>query len=190
LIGVVGFLVASPLPHDPQRRDVTPMRIKVLLTLAAAAVAAAALPALGTGAVEDTKLIAKPMDGDQEVPGPGDDDGKGNAKLKLKPDDGEVCFTIKWKNIADPTAGHIHKGAEGKDGDIVVELFDGMEDESPIKGCAEDVEKSVIAKIIKKPEKYYVNVHNDEFSDGAIRAQLEPADGGSGEDENEDDPKN
>ena len=161
------------------------MRIKVLLTIAAAAIAAAALPALGSGAVEDTKLIAKPMDGDQEVPGPGDDDGKGSAKIKLKPDDGEVCFAIKWKNIEDPTAGHIHKGPEGKDGEIVVELFTDAQNESPIKGCAEDVEKKTISKIAKKPEKFYVNVHNEEFEDGAIRGQLKLADGGSGGDEDE-----
>jgi hypothetical protein len=153
------------------------MRIKVLtLMLGAAAIAAAALPALGSGAADDTKLIAKPMDGDQEVPGPGDDDGKGNAKLTLKPDDEEICFVIKYKNIEDPIAGHIHKGPEGKDGAIVVDLFTDKQTESPVKDCVENVDKKTINKIANKPEKFYVNLHTEDFEDGAIRGQLEAVD--------------
>lgn len=161
------------------------MRIKVLLTIAAAAIAAAALPALVNGQSDKTKLIAKPMDGMQEAPGPGDDDGKGNAKLTLKPDDEELCFVIKWKNIEDPEAGHIHKGKEGDDGDIVVELFTKTQDESPIKDCVSDVEKKTLKQLANKPEKFYVNLHNAEFEDGAIRGQLEVVDGGE-EDDDED----
>jgi len=149
------------------------MRIKLLtLALGLCAFAAFAIPGLGAAAPDDPKLTAKPMDGDQEVPGPGDDDGKGNAKLTLKPSKNEVCFVIKFKNIEDPTAAHIHKGVEGKDGDIVVELFTDTQDESPVKDCVSDVEDKLLEQLEAKPEKFYVNVHNDEFEDGAIRGQL------------------
>lgn len=149
------------------------MRIKLLtLALGVCALAAVAIPGLGAAGPDDPKLIAKPMDGDQEVPGPGDDDGKGNAKLTLKPDKNQVCFVIRFKNIKDPTAAHIHKGVEGKDGDIVVELFTDTQDESPVKDCVSDVEDEVLKQLEAKPEKFYVNVHNKEFEDGAIRGQL------------------
>ena len=165
------------------------MRTKVLTLIGVVAIAAAALPALVSGAADDPKLIAKPMDGAQEIPGPGDDDGKGNAKITLKPDqDQELCFVIKWKNIEDPEAGHVHKGVEGKDGDIVVELFTDMQDESPIKDCIKDVEKKVLKQLEAKPEKFYVNIHNAEFEDGAIRGQLESVDGGEDDDEDTDKP--
>jgi hypothetical protein len=140
--------------------------------LGVAAIAAAAIPALVQAGPDDPKLIAKPMDGAQEVPGPGDEDGKGNAKLTLKPDKDQICFVIKFKNIEDPTEGHIHKGVEGKDGDVVVELFTDTQSESPIKDCVDDVESKLLKQLEAKPEKFYVNLHNDEFKDGAIRGQL------------------
>lgn len=166
------------------------MRIKLLTTaLGACALAAVAIPALGAAGVDDPKLIAKPMDGAQEVPDPGDDDGKGNAKLTLKSGKtNEICFVIKFKNIEDPTAAHIHKGVEGKDGDIVVELFTDTQDESPVKDCIEEFDGEPLSdKLLKqleaKPEKFYVNIHNDEYPDGAIRGQLAGADSSADEEE-------
>jgi len=156
------------------------MRIKLLTTLALGicALAVVAIPALGAAGADDPKLIAKPMDGDQEVPGPGDDDGKGNAKLTLKSGKAnEVCFVVRFRNIEDPTAAHIHKGVEGKDGDIVVELFTEAQDESPVKDCVEEFDADplsdkLLEQLEAKPEKFYVNVHNEEYKDGAIRGQL------------------
>jgi hypothetical protein len=154
------------------------MRLKALTVIAAGGlVAALAIPALA--APGDVEVRANKMSGKAEVPNKGDDDGTGSAELTLKPKKAKVCFAIEFEDIEDPTAGHIHKGLKGDDGPIKVELF---EDEagasSPIEDCVEAEEKQ-INKVAKNAERYYVNLHNGEFPDGAIRGQLK---GGAPED--------
>lgn len=50
----------------------------------------------------------------------------------------KVCFKITFKNMENPTAGHIHAGKKGVAGDVVVPLFDG-ESESGVGGCVKKV---------------------------------------------------
>jgi hypothetical protein len=146
------------------------MRLKVLTLIAAGGlIAAVAIPALA--APGDVEVRAK-MNGKQETPNKGDDDGKGEAELTLKPKKGKVCFLFEFEDIEDPTAGHIHKGLKGDDGPIKVELFEDQAGlSSPIEDCVKAEEKQ-INKIAKNSERYYVNLHNGEFPDGAIRGQL------------------
>jgi hypothetical protein len=154
------------------------MRVKILTLLAGAgAFAAVAIPALVSAAPGDKVELTAKLDGKQEVPGPGDEDGKGNATLKLNSSKGKVCYDISFKGIANPTAAHIHKGPKGDDGPIKVELFD---DSTGVTSPAEDcvtvgdskAEDKVIERIANNPERFYVNLHNSEFPEGAIRGQL------------------
>jgi CHRD domain len=153
------------------------MRLKVLTLIAAGGlIAALAIPAIA--APGDVELTAK-MNGKQEVPDEGDQDGKGEAQILLKTKKAKVCYLLEFKDIEDPTAAHIHKGLKGDDGPIKVELFEGEAQSSPIEDCVKSEEKQV-KKIAKNPERYYVNLHNSEFPDGAIRGQLKPAPGSQG----------
>jgi hypothetical protein len=153
------------------------MRVKILTLLAGAgAFAAVAIPALVSAAPGDKVELTAKLDGKQEVPGPGDEDGKGSAQLKLNANKGKICFEITFSNIGDPTQAHIHKAPKGDDGPIKVTLVGGSAQSSgttgsPIEDCVESEEK-VINRITDNPERFYVNVHNDEFPDGAIRGQL------------------
>lgn len=113
--------------------------------------------------VSHTKTIK--MTGGAEAPGPGDTDGSGTAKLTFNHDKGEVCYTVTTKNIQTVTAAHIHSGAAGQSGPPKVTFT------SPTKGCT-SVEKDVMDDIMKNPASYYVNVHNAEFPNGALRGQL------------------
>jgi hypothetical protein len=72
----------------------------------------------------------------------------------------------------DPVAiSHIHEGAEGVDGGVVVDLdLDGFEGTS--EGCNEAAEADALQAIIDDPAGYYVNLHNEAFPGGAIRGQL------------------
>jgi hypothetical protein len=67
---------------------------------------------------------------------------------------------------------HIHVGAEGVSGDVVVPLdVDGFEGSS--EGCIEPMEDAAaLQAIVDDPAGYYVNLHTDEFQGGAIRGQL------------------
>lgn len=115
------------------------------------------------------KLLTANLSGAKEVPGPGDEDGKGKAAVKVKPSDGTLCFALRWRDIDDPTAAHVHKAPKGEAGDIVVTLFQGEADES---GCIENLDEALLRDIKRNPREYYVNIHNAEFPDGAIRGQL------------------
>jgi CHRD domain len=154
------------------------MRRKALTLIAAGGlIAAAAIPALA--APGDVEVRANKINGKQETPNKGDEDGTGSAEFTLKPKKEKVCYLIEFQDIEAPTAGHIHKGLKGDDGPIKIELF---EDEagasSPIEDCVKAEEKQ-INKVAKNAERYYVNLHNGEFPDGAIRGQLK---GGTPED--------
>lgn len=115
-----------------------------------------------------SKTITGPMTGAQEVP-KGSPTGKGTARITLDSTKGQICFKLTWSKIKAPVAAHIHKGAKGTSGPIVVPLFT----KAPAKhaGCVKASSQQITA-IIKKPTGYYVNVHTSDYPDGAIRGQL------------------
>jgi CHRD domain len=144
----------------------------VLLTLVTVLAAVGALSFAGVAAADEVRLTAR-LTGEAEIPGPGDDDGRGRAFIKLGED--EVCFTVRWKNIEAPTAAHIHVGEPDVAGDIVVGLFMSTsplpETISRVGGCVA-ADPALIDAIADDPGGYYVNVHNVDFPAGAIRGQL------------------
>jgi CHRD domain len=114
-----------------------------------------------------TKFSAK-LSGDNEVGG-GDPDGSGTAAVKTRGT--EVCYDLKWTGV-DVTMAHIHKGAAGSNGDIVVNFF---ANESPLdatskSGCVQ-AKAAVVKGLAANPANYYVNLHSPEFPKGAIRGQ-------------------
>jgi hypothetical protein len=109
------------------------------------------------------------LKGSAEVPGPGDTDGSGKAKVTINHGKGEICYDLTVKNIDKPTMAHIHAGAAGTAGDVKVK-FESAADGS-WKGCA-TVDHAVLEEITKNPANFYVNVHNTEFPNGAVRGQL------------------
>jgi hypothetical protein len=115
------------------------------------------------------KELTVTLTGATEVPGPGDNDGGGTVKLTLKPDKGEVCYELTVSNIQEATAAHIHEGAAGKAGAVKVGL------EAPKSGTAKgckSADAALIQALLQNPTNYYVNVHNAEFPQGAVRGQL------------------
>lgn len=129
------------------------------------AVVAALLLAVSAFAAERTFTVT--MTGKAERP-KGDPNGRGTAKIKIEASKGELCYRLSWSAIATPNAAHIHKGRRGVAGPVVVPLFGGAAKHS---GCVK-ASKSLLAKIVKSPASYYVNVHNTRYPNGAIRAQL------------------
>jgi len=114
------------------------------------------------------------LSGVAEVPVPGDTDGGGSAAITINMGKSEVCFALKISNIGSPTAAHIHEGAEGKSGDPVVTLTpisEGSDSETDEKQCV-SADAEILTRIVASPGDFYVNVHNEEFPDGAIRGQL------------------
>lgn len=109
------------------------------------------------------------LTGAAEVPGPGDADGAGTARLTFNPGKNQVCYELTVDKIAPATAAHIHAGTVDKTGPPIVTLAAPANGSS--KECA-PLEQEKIVDILKNPGNYYVNVHNSEFPNGAVRGQL------------------
>jgi hypothetical protein len=135
-------------------------------------IAAAAL-ALSLGAslaFAQGRPLAAELTGAAEVPGPGDPDGSGEVFMTLNPGLGEVCFQLSVSDIAPATAAHIHVGAAGLAGPVVVGLVPPPTSGSS-SGCV-SADGELLLNIIQDPSGYYVNVHNATHPAGAVRGQL------------------
>jgi len=138
-----------------------------------------ALSLFGSAAMIASAVIAQPADagrkfttsltGAAEVPGPGDTDGTGTASIAVNVGQKRVCFELEVKNIAAATAAHIHRGAATVAGPVVVGLDAPTDGDSD--GC-KDVSRELAQEILKDPSAFYVNVHNADFPNGAVRGQL------------------
>ena len=137
---------------------------KLLVSLTAATIVLIVAVPVGAG---DVASYAVTMNGANEVPGPGDPDGTGRARLRVEPNEGWLCFRVRWDDIGRPKAAHIHRGAAGVAGPIVVDLTPALGDPYCTVVSAE-----LMAELITNSGCYYLNVHNATFPAGAIRGQL------------------
>lgn len=128
-------------------------------------------PGDGEDDVNGGRPLRAQLTGSAEAPGPGDDDGTGSAELALNQGQGRICYQISVSNIEAANAAHIHSGESGVPGPVVVPLMAPSAISGTSSGCA-DVDKDLVKAIRQNPEKYYVNVHNASFPNGAIRGQL------------------
>jgi CHRD domain-containing protein len=120
------------------------------------------------------------LSGTSEVPGPGDEDGSGAAEVTINVKKQRVCFFIVVLDTALPaTAAHIHEGEADVAGDVLVTLGPPVEIAGTgiglAQGCVGNQPKALLRAIKSDPAGYYVNVHNEDFPDGAVRGQLEAA---------------
>jgi hypothetical protein len=151
------------------------LRSKLGPALLALAVLALAVPALSAAGNNTTELQAK-LKGKNEVPGPGSPKGKAEMHIFVKPTQKKVCFNFEVSKLDPITAGHIHKGDSETAGPVKVTLFEdetGLDGTGNYEGCVKNLKKTLLKKIVKAPEKFYVNLHTLDYPDGAIRGQLE-----------------
>jgi hypothetical protein len=129
----------------------------------------------GSSAGAWTKFISR-LSGEAEIP-TGDPNASGTASIKTR--GSEVCYDLRWSGV-EATASHIHRGAAGKTGDIVVNFFaeDSALAGNSKSGCVQ-ADAEVVAAIASKPSNYYVNVHSADFPKGEIRGQLAKLGAGS-----------
>jgi hypothetical protein len=135
--------------------------VAVVLALLAALVLA--LPASGS----PLATLEAHLTGEKEVPGPGDPNGSGDAVLKVYK--ARVCYMLEVRRIAPATAAHIHLGLRGEAGPVVAPLMPPEDGSS--SGCVA-VPRALSLELKEHPGRYYVNVHNEPYPDGALRGQL------------------
>ena len=108
------------------------------------------------------------LSGTQESPGPGDVDGTGTGVLDVKVASGRICYELTVSDIAPARAAHLHEAARGVAGPVIVTLLAPTDGTS--RGCFTD--RELAQELFDTPADYYLNVHNADFPDGAVRAQL------------------
>ena len=135
---------------------------------------------LNNGSVETIKnnimeqhgwFVYTVLNGQEEVPGPGDSDGWGFFRAQVYPNQGKLCVDMFVGNIATATAAHIHEAAKGASGPVVITLPtpDGS---GRANGCLTGLDSNNLSAIKNNPSQFYVNVHNTPYPNGAVRGQL------------------
>ena len=101
---------------------------------------------------------------------PGDRNASGTAEISFADELKRVCWDLNdLVGLAPITGAHIHRGAAGVDGPVVLAMSQATE--GGWRGCSNDtawVQKAFDEGL----SNYYVNVHTAEFPKGAIRGQL------------------
>jgi CHRD domain-containing protein len=148
--------------------------------LAAPTPTATATPDLAAG-IQRSRLkplfLTARMDGRQEVQVAGKPpvgDPKGSATGVLRVQGNRITYAFSWKGISAPQLGHIHQGAKGVNGPVVVPLFTtAMPDTATAAAGVLTVDDPATADALRaNPSGFYLNLHTKEFSGGAVRGQL------------------
>jgi len=106
-----------------------------------------------------------------DLKGSSEPNATGTAVLRIRKDAAQVCYRLHVANVTLPTAAaHIHRGAAGANGPVVVP-FTAPGSDGNSSGCAPTA-AALIDEIVGNPAGFYVNVHTKEHPAGAIRAQL------------------
>ena len=141
------------------------MRIRsVLVAITVAAVATCLSGGIAVAQVPQNHVT---LTGANEVPGPGDSNGKGEFSWSI--DGTRLCYLLTAKKISTAVAAHIHKGGTTVSGPVKVTLVPPSNKSSA--ACV-TIASGLASNIKDHPGKYYVNVHNAAFPAGAMRAQL------------------
>jgi hypothetical protein len=120
-------------------------------------------------------FLTTTLDGASEAETPGDPDGGATGAIRVLGN--RVTFALSWKGIGAPTAGHVHLGDPGVNGDVVVPLFTTPMPETVTAAAgAVTVDDPKTADALRtNPAGFYLNLHTAEFPEGALRGQFSKA---------------
>jgi len=125
------------------------------------------------------------LSGKDEVP-PTESNATAWAKFQSVDNGSQLSYGVSISGLKEITGAHIHNGSEGQNGDIVAILSNGKSAEvgedatislkgnitkDDLQGPLEDKEISDLVSLMRNGSAY-VNVHTNEYKDGAIRGQI------------------
>ncbi|MEJ7642818.1 MAG: CHRD domain-containing protein [Candidatus Nitrosocosmicus sp.] len=119
------------------------------------------------------------LSGQEEVP-PTNSTATGMAEFT--PSGESVSYNVNATDIQGVTAGHIHTGAQGENGPVVVTLFkfdsaqnqvsqNGTITADKLEGAMQGKQTSDLANTMKNGTTY-VNIHTEQNPNGEIRGQI------------------
>ncbi len=112
-----------------------------------------------------------PLQGSDEVPGPGVPTASGWADVAVIAERNEVCVEILLRDLDQPSAAHLHEGAAGQSGEVVLALPAPTEGDGSVEACVTAAPK-VIDRLLADLSAFYVNIHSVAAPEGALRGQL------------------
>ena len=128
--------------------------------------------ALGAAPASAAPAVASPfhavLSASEETPTAGPANGTGTAKVTIDAAAGQLCYDLDWSPaVGTPNAAHIHRGARGTSGPIVV-ILSATRTHTCMAAPA-----PVLQGIVTDPGGYYVNLHSSQYLNGAVRGQLQ-----------------
>ena len=149
-------------------------RIIIAALLAAVGLAVALPLAFGAGG-ERSRALFGYMNGKKEVDSEGKKntgDRNGLGTFSAVVDSGQLCYGITVRDLDDPVAAHIHRGGPNVAGPVVIPLTQPSAGDPGASSACVEVADSLLNEMLKRPNRFYVNVHTGPFPNGAVRSQL------------------
>jgi CHRD domain-containing protein len=115
------------------------------------------------------QVLTASLSGAEEVPA-GDPDGTGFATVTFDTAASTLRFSMVVQNIDAPTAAHIHTGAEGVAGPILINFAPAFT--NGIASGTAQMDAATLQSVLDNASAFYVNVHTAAFPNGAVRGQL------------------
>jgi hypothetical protein len=107
------------------------------------------------------------LSGSEEVP-PLNVPGSGSGTLRVA-EDGTITGSVTTKDV-EGTMAHIHRGAKGQNGPVIVPLTkSGDTYTAPAGAKLSEADQQAF-----REGRLYVNVHSDRYKGGEVRGQLNP----------------
>ncbi len=165
---------------------------KVLVGLAMPALLAGTIIATSQFAAADDSEVYKQtfqaqLKGSEEVPAVATT-SSGDATFQVRQDERQVDYVVRGSNIQGAVMGHVHCGAKGQNGPVIIPLFESSptdingvlaegslstEDILPAAAnCSPNIQTMPQFVQAMREGKLYVNVHTTKFPNGVVRGQL------------------
>ncbi|MGH9973674.1 MAG: CHRD domain-containing protein [Nitrososphaeraceae archaeon] len=135
---------------------------------------------------QDGDSIITFLSGKEEVPPNNVSNASAWAKFQSVDNGSQLAYSVSIIGLKEITGAHLHNGIKGQNGDIVAVLSKGKTAEDggnatiswngnitkdDLQGPLKDKEISDLITLMRNSSAY-VNVHTEEYKDGAIRGQI------------------
>jgi CHRD domain len=148
--------------------------IALAAVLCLAALSPSAAAAKGHHARSATALFGV-LNGANEIgtdgmPGAGDPDGRAFAAATLRGT--KLCYVLAQTGLDTPILAHIHRGAAGVNGPVVIPLTPPSAGPFGFSSDCVPVDPMLAGELRAHPRGFYWNIHTTAFQAGAVRGQV------------------